>query len=421
MNAPETGAKPTTPIEQLENTEFVNDDKVKDQVVIAEPEDPEMKALERKLKWKLDLFILPLISAVYFFASMGRSDLGNAEVAGMEEELSLSPEDYSNAATTFLVGYIAFQLPGTVLLKSIGPQWQFGGAMLLWGLFTTLTVLVSTAGSLQGMRFLIGFAEAFVQGAVFYLSFWYTYKEIATRGAIVFSTSALAGAFNGLISYGIATTLDGRNGWRAWRWIFLIEGIMPMAFSFVVFALLPPTPRGIRFGFTQSEIELAEQRSLRSHNSPDAKLEWKKIPTPLLEIHFWLITIMGCCGHFCLSSLSNFLPVIIRGFGYSSVNSQLFTVIVYACAFIGILLWSRIADVTNARGLTLVASSFLGVLGYALLIGLTNNVGRLVATCIVAFSIYPNVVLTLSWMTISIAGYTKRYACIIYYLKKLRV
>ena len=28
--------------------------------------------LERRLKWKLDLFILPLISSVYFFASMVR-------------------------------------------------------------------------------------------------------------------------------------------------------------------------------------------------------------------------------------------------------------------------------------------------------------------------------------------------------------
>ncbi len=86
------------------------------------------------------------------------------------------------------------------------------------------------------------------------------------------------------------------------------------------------------------------------------------------------------------------------------------TVIVYACAFVGILLWSRLADITNARGWTLAASSFTGVLGYGLLIGLTNDKGRLAATCIVAFSVYPNIVLTLSWLTMSIAGYTKRYA-----------
>lgn len=143
------------------------------------------------------------------------------------------------------------------------------------------------------------------------LSFWYTYSELATRGAVVFSTSALAGAFNGLVSYGIARDLNGHNGWLAWRWIFLIEGIMPVAFSIVVMLLLPATPEKVRFGFSAAERQLASQRSLRSHNSPDAKLEWKKILTPLFEIHFWLITIMGCAGHFCLSSFANFLPAII--------------------------------------------------------------------------------------------------------------
>jgi hypothetical protein len=34
----------------------------------AVPTDDQMS--ERKLKWKLDLFILPLIASIYFFASM---------------------------------------------------------------------------------------------------------------------------------------------------------------------------------------------------------------------------------------------------------------------------------------------------------------------------------------------------------------
>ena len=34
------------------------------------PLDPETLRLEQKLKWKLDLYILPLLSMVYFFASM---------------------------------------------------------------------------------------------------------------------------------------------------------------------------------------------------------------------------------------------------------------------------------------------------------------------------------------------------------------
>lgn len=98
----------------------------------------------------------------------------------------------------------------------------------------------------------------------------------------------------------------------------------------------------------------------------------------------------------------------MQGFGYDSVQSQLLTVVLYACAFVGIIFWARVADKTNARGLTLAASSFVAVIGYALLIGLTGTKSRLAATCIVAFGTYPNIVLILPWLSMSIVGYTKR-------------
>jgi fucose permease len=49
----------------------------------------------------------------------------------MNKELNLSAQDYSNAANTFLVGYIVFQLPGTLLVRKIGPPNQFALAMIL--------------------------------------------------------------------------------------------------------------------------------------------------------------------------------------------------------------------------------------------------------------------------------------------------
>src|ERR1700753_2203391 len=94
----------------------------------AEDVDP---AALRKLKWKIDLFILPLISSVYFFSSMGRSDLANAKIAGITIDLKLTPKDYSNAASTFLIGYIVFQLPGTLLIRQIRANIQFAGAMTI--------------------------------------------------------------------------------------------------------------------------------------------------------------------------------------------------------------------------------------------------------------------------------------------------
>ena len=89
--------------------------------------------------------------------------------------------------------------------------------MVLWGLFTTCVVAAHSLGALMALRFLTGAAEAFIQGTLIYLSFWYRYDELATRGALYDGCGALAGAFNGIVSYHIQTDLDGRNGWRAWR------------------------------------------------------------------------------------------------------------------------------------------------------------------------------------------------------------
>lgn len=364
--------------------------------------------LNSRLKWKLDLFILPIISLVYFFAQMGRSDLANAKVAGLSDELTLSPRDYSNAATVLLVAYVVFQLPGTLLIKQIGPARQFAGAMIFWGAVTTATVAIHDKGELFALRFLIGAAEAFVQGGVFYLSFWYQYRELATRGAIFYSMSTLAGAFNSLIAYGIVKDMDGLRGWKAWRWIFLIEGVMPCVAAFLVLFLLPDSPETLRLGFTAEEKDLAIRRSRRAHNTSEARLELKKIPLVLLSLHFWLMLGIACCGHFCVGSLSNFLPAIIQGFGYTAVNTQLFTVIVYACACVGVLFWAKVADRTNARGLTLAASTSGAIIGYALLLGIENNRARFATTCLVAFSVYPSVVLQLSWAAMSFIGYTRR-------------
>ena len=41
--------------------------------------------------------------------------------------------------------------------------------------------------------------------------------------AVFYVAASLAGAFSGLLAYGIQK-LDGRSGLAGWQWIFLIEG-----------------------------------------------------------------------------------------------------------------------------------------------------------------------------------------------------
>lgn len=55
-----------------------------------------------------------------------------------------------------------------------------------------------------------------------HLSMWYTKGELAKRVGLFISGGSLAGAFGGLIAYGVASINSPKI--EPWRILFLIEG-----------------------------------------------------------------------------------------------------------------------------------------------------------------------------------------------------
>lgn len=58
----------------------------------------------------------------------------------------------------------------------------------------------------------------FFPGAILIISKWYLPGESQTRIAIFFTASAMAGAFSGLLAFGIVR-MDGVAGYEGWRWV----------------------------------------------------------------------------------------------------------------------------------------------------------------------------------------------------------
>ena len=72
------------------------------------------------------------------------------------------------------------------------------------------------------VRFFLGVAESgLFPGVVFYLSMWYKRNEQHYRVALFFLAASLAGAFGGILAYGIGF-MGGIGGLGAWRWIFIL-------------------------------------------------------------------------------------------------------------------------------------------------------------------------------------------------------
>lgn len=119
------------------------------------------------------------------------------------------------------------QVPSNLLLNYMGrPSLYLGFFVCAWGMVSALTSQVTGYGGIVACRFILGLVEApFFSGVLFYLSKWYTRKELAFRMSIFYSGSLLSGAFGNLIAAGILSGLAGKRGMSAWQWLYVIEGV----------------------------------------------------------------------------------------------------------------------------------------------------------------------------------------------------
>ena len=219
------------------------------------------RRLELALVRKIDFRLLPMIILMYVMNYLDRNNIAAARLAGLEDELNLSSTQYLTALSILFVGYISMQVPSNLFLNKIGkPAIYLPAVMVVWGVISGATAGVQTYQGLVVVRFFLGLVEAaYFPGCLYFLSSWYTRKELGFRTALLYSGSLLSGAFSGLISAGITGNLDGARHLRAWRWLFIIEGTITVAIALVAFLVLPNFPRTTTW-LTENERQLAVWR-----------------------------------------------------------------------------------------------------------------------------------------------------------------
>lgn len=193
------------------------------ETVDVEPEEKEV----RKLIRKIDVRLIPALAFLYAIALIDRGNLPNARLAGMDQDLGISIGDrYSILTMMFFVPYILFEFPSNLAMRKIGPAIWLGTIGILWGVVTIGMGFTHTWGTLLICRIIFGAFEAgLFPGAIYLLGSWYQRWEIQKRFTGFYVVGSVSNGFGGLLAYGIQH-MEGLAGLGAWRWIFIIEGIL---------------------------------------------------------------------------------------------------------------------------------------------------------------------------------------------------
>lgn len=246
--------------------------------------------------------------------------------------------------------------------------------MFAWGLVATFTAFVNSLGALIACRLLLGLFEAgLFPGIIVYLTIFYDKRSIALRTAWFFSMAAVSGACGGFVAYAIGH-MDGVGGWRAWRWIILINGIPTVLTAFAVPFVLPNNLETAKFLTQEERQTIIWVRSQEVGQTKNAQhLHWDDVKAGLKDWKTYLFAVAQFSINTMVYSFSVFLPTIIREIGnWSVAEVQALTIPIFGLGAIVYISCARVSDVIQQRGIFVVGASLTAIIGYCMLIANYN-------------------------------------------------
>ncbi|WVQ83331.1 hypothetical protein IAT38_005470 [Cryptococcus sp. DSM 104549] len=399
-----------------------------EEVDLESPEYREFEALSQvfqgerlaSLTRKVDWHVLPQLIFIYLLSYIDRSNVGNAKLFSAAKDMNMTSQDWNTGLTVFFITYAAGGPPCNMALKRFGPKKILPLILLCVSFILIGSGCASNRVQWFALRMLLGLFEAgMFPGCCYTLTTWYTPAQIHGRTTIYYCGASLAGAFSGLLAYGIGQ-LDGTWGYHGWRFIYVIEGLFSLIVAVVMFFLLQETPekQGKWLNDEERRFLVLRSKFLYGSDKSGASDEFKlsHFVQALKSWHVYVMAFSFFCTAVAVYGLSFTLPTIIANMGFSAANAQALSAPPYVFACFCVLVSGWFSDKYRMRMWAMVipsAVSFVGLLIAVLTVTHKNLIGlSYVAVCLAAAGMYCLSPCIAVWIALNQAGATKRAASI---------
>ncbi|KAH7324170.1 major facilitator superfamily transporter [Stachybotrys elegans] len=367
---------------------------------------------EAKLVRKFDLRVLPMVFLMYFFTFLDRTNLGNARIAGLDQDLGLGTYGFNIGACLYYAIYFFVDIPASLSVKKYGfivlPL-----SCIAFGIVTICTTFIHNQAGFYVIRLMLGLTESFqFPGLSYVVSRYYRRSEVTTRVSFfMLAAAGLAGGFGGLLASGLLSL--GRVGSiTSWRIIFLVEGIITVGVGIISLYLFPADPSRTRI-LNEEERALAIARIF--HDQPDIqdhkeKISWSLIKRGVLNVNVMVGAWIYICDQITVQGLSIFTATILR-LNYPDRTLVQIQLLSSAPPLVGMvfgLCVSYITMKTRKHGIAIAACAGMCVVGYSIWIASANPQARYAAIFLNTAGGYSFGTLILGWTLANSAPDTVR-------------
>ena len=337
--------------------------------------------------------LIPYLMFVYLLAYLDRANLGVAKLQ-MQGDMGFNDAVIGFGAGIFFLGYLLLDIPGSLIVERWSARKWIARIMVSWGVVASLMGFlgwpllnfVHPVTQFYGLRLLLGIAEAgFFPGVIVYISHWFRPEDRSRAKAYFMVTQPIAIALGIPLSRWIMDTIHwGRLA--GWRWIFILEGVVPVLMGFVTLWYLTDRPRQAKWlpddekQWLMSALKADEDRKTIAHRV--RIIDALKYPQTFLLIGVYFLIVTGN------QALIFFLPSIGDSMKSMPVAIRTMTAsLPYACSACGILINGLWAQRTGKLRL----HTAVPVLATGVSLGLTvlahNHAGLMIALfCLAGFT-----------------------------------
>ncbi|KAL1304395.1 hypothetical protein AAFC00_003395 [Neodothiora populina] len=283
----------------------------------------------KKLKRKVDRYILPLMWICYGIQQTDKTAMGTQANFGLREDTHLVGQQYSWLTTIFYLAYMCFEFPSNILLQRYKMGRTLSIYMLCWGVVVLCIGFAKDFRHLMALRALQGMFECCISpGFILVVGSWYKTREHASRSLVFQSANAGFSIPASLILYGIGKSASKNSSVEPWRYMSYFLGSLTILIGILCLFLLG-TPSEVRW-LSHEEKTMANARIVGNNTGHDRTgvrhWQWKQALECLSDPCFWYAGINAFLSSVPNGGLTTFGSIINKSFGFTSLEVILYDI-----------------------------------------------------------------------------------------------
>lgn len=287
--------------------------------------------------------LMPILLVSYIFCFLDRTKIGMVKDR-LDTDVGISAAVYGIGAGLFFITYAGLEIPSNLIMHRVGARFWISRIMVTWGVVAIAMALIQGPTSFYIIRLLLGAGEAgLYPGVIYLISKWWPQEDRAQVQG-VFLLGACVASIVGSPLTGLLMKMDGVGGLFGWQWMFILTGLLPVLWAFVVWKKLPDRPT--QAAWLDPAVARDLERYIESENVAGARQAGNhNLMAALKDIQIPFTMFAYFANQLAVYAMAYFLPSMISDGapGLSSFQVGLLASVPWIFAMVGVLLIPKLA------------------------------------------------------------------------------